>query len=58
MQSFSVQCPWQRMGTSLVYTQVLGCGQGGYHKKEIYGFKGGYPVRFAKFPMWKLTMRR
>jgi hypothetical protein len=26
--------------------------------KKIFGFKGGYPAKFAKFSMWKLTMHR
>jgi hypothetical protein len=25
-------------------------------KDDIFGFKGGYPVRFVKFPMWGYTM--
>jgi hypothetical protein len=24
--------------------------------ERYFGFKGGYPVNFAKFLMWKLTM--
>jgi hypothetical protein len=24
--------------------------------KRYFGFKDGYPAKFAKFPMWKLTM--
>jgi hypothetical protein len=23
-------------------------------QKDIFGFVGGYPTRFAKIPMWKL----
>jgi hypothetical protein len=26
--------------------------------KDDIGFKGGYPVRFAKSPMWGYTMHR
>jgi hypothetical protein len=25
-------------------------------KEDIFGFKGGYPVRFVKYPMWGYTM--
>jgi hypothetical protein len=35
---------------------MIGCGQGGKHKDDIFGFKGGYPVRFVKSPMWGYTM--
>jgi hypothetical protein len=27
-------------------------------KDDIFGFKGGYPARFAKSPMWGYTMHR
>jgi hypothetical protein len=27
-------------------------------KDDIFGFKGGYLVRFAKYPMWGYTMHR
>jgi hypothetical protein len=37
-----------------LHTKVFGCGQGGY-KKWIYG---GYLAKFAKYPMWKLTMHK
>jgi hypothetical protein len=26
--------------------------------KDDVGLKGGYPARFAKLPMWELTMHR
>jgi hypothetical protein len=26
--------------------------------KDDIGSKGGYPTRFAKLPMWELTMHR
>jgi hypothetical protein len=38
-----------------IHTQMIGCGQGGKHKDDIFG-KGGYPVRFVKFPMWRYTI--
>jgi hypothetical protein len=32
---------------------MIGCGQGGKHKDDIFGFMAGYPVRFA---MWRFTI--
>jgi hypothetical protein len=37
---------------------MIGCGQGGKHKDDIYGFVGGYLERFVKFPMWRFTINR
>jgi hypothetical protein len=42
---------------TFIHTQSFRLWSRRYTQKEIYsGFVGGYPARFAKFPMWKLTM--
>jgi hypothetical protein len=35
---------------------MIGCGQGGKHKRWHFWFKGGYPARSVKSPMWGYTM--
>jgi hypothetical protein len=35
---------------------MIGCGQGGDPSSMMFGFKGGYPARFVRSPMWGYTM--
>jgi hypothetical protein len=35
---------------------MISYGLGGNHKRWYFSFKGGYPVRFVKSPMWGYTM--
>jgi hypothetical protein len=35
---------------------MIGCGQGGKHTRWYMVFKGGYPVRFVRSPMWGYIM--
>jgi hypothetical protein len=37
---------------------MIGCGQGGKHKRWYLVFKGRYPMRFVRSPMWGYTMHR
>jgi hypothetical protein len=35
---------------------MIGCGQGGNHKRWYLVFRGGYPVRFLRSTVWGYTM--